>query len=535
MKKYMILVAVLVAVAFALPAFAQSGLTDERIGANAQIKMSKIKPVQFSSAPSAATWFNATLKTLAKGDFYLNTTSNTFHYYNGSAWTLIGGGSAGVVIIAYAGEPNAAQYLAASGKALAVNDLVFDTTAKVLKQCTNLTGPVYRPAIYSAAAATVNLYSAETNAGTGIGFSLDAESMAATDTADYLLQLKSGGVAQLGVFNNGDALKLTDQALTIKASKTNAGSDTAIILDNVNALAAPDSLVSIRNAGTIVLEIDPASKIWGMVATNTLTLLNTFAGTGAAGEIGIMLRNDGSAALAADDILVSFVNEATTVGGLYADGRLALGLGAVTTPSFTFGGDLDTGIYSPGAEQVSVTVTGAQVMNFTAATVTIPTGVDLAIAAGGDLTIADPPTAGADATNKTYVDNALLFGTQLTAAGGVEVNLGLIAITPLYTCPAARTCVIEKVVFRSASASVDQAADATYDIGWQAVASGVVASVALVNPTATTTSWHPVVVGVHTAAEQTVGAAAEVLNFNVTAACTTDPTTIRVDVFGYSY
>ena len=539
MKKIMVLL-VLAAVCVCGTAWAQSGISDKQVSATAAILGSKIAYPTFAtvtdgSVPSAVTYQKATIKTLAVGDIIRKT--GTALYYvctstTGPEWKLISISSVGEPIVPYAGEPNAAQYLTASGKALAVGSLVLDTTAKVLKQCTNTTGPVYKPVIYSASGTGLNLKSNENNTGTGIAFVLDNDN--ALDDADIMLQLQEATAAFLNIYSNGNITNLKDGTWTITSSKTNVGDDKGIILNNSVALTAPDALVSIQNAGTPVLEFAPNGTTWGMVTTNSLSFVNQFTGTGAAGEIGLMIRNDGVVALAADDILVNYVNEAATVSNLYADGRLALSLGAVTTPSLTFLGDLNTGIYSPGAEQVSVAVTGTSVLNFTAATATIPTGVDLAIAAGGDLTIADAPVAGTDAVNKTYVDNALLFGTQLTAAGGVSVTLNAIAVTPLYTCPAGRKCVIEKVVIRSASVNVNQLADATYNIGWDLVASGVVASVALVNPTVTTTSWHPVVVGVGSVAEQTMGLAAEVLNFNVTAACT-DPTTIRVDVFGYSY
>ncbi len=528
MKKYMFLVAVLVAVAFALPAFAQSGLTDERIGANAQIKMSKIKPVQFSSAPSAATWFNATLKALAKGDFYLNTTSNTFHYYNGSAWTLIGGGSAGAVIIAYAGEPSAAQYLAASGKALAVNDLVFDTTAKVLKQCTSLTGPVYKPAIYSASGTGVKLSSNENNTGTGVAFILDNDN--ALEDADIFLQLQEATAAFFSIYANGDVVAAAGQ-MSMGPGSCTAGDVTYSFAES----GRTDNGIS-NTTGSDNLQICVAGSAEfaiGAAATTVAHPLQGPTGAATAGNVSYSFsshNNTGMYCTGADAIGFAAAGaNVATFGGtvLTAAVPVAVPVGAVNADGLYFTGDVDTGLWSAGVASLNIGVAGTNIAAFTANTMTIPTGQVLAHT--------DAPAAGTTVANKAYVDNALLFGTQLTAAGGVLVNLGAIAVTPLYTCPAGRTCIIEKVVFRSASASVDQAADATYNIGWQAVASGVVASVALVNPTATTTAWHPVVVGVHSVAEQTVGAATEVLNFNVTAACTTSPTTIRVDVFGYSY
>jgi hypothetical protein len=389
---------------------AQSGIRDQQVSAEAAIKMSKVKPVQFSSAPSAATWFNATLKALAKGDFYLNTTSNTFHYYNGSAWMLVVGGSGAAIYAGadatWATDPTYATYLAGMGRVPVVNDLVFGTTSKSFKRIVSIgAGPGYVIAYGNPS------FDKGTSAAPGLTFVGDTDTGVSAETVNTLI-LSAGGAA--------NTLTLSTTALT----------------------------------STVPL-VFPAGAAW------------------------------------------------------------------------SFAGDADSGVTWTGGNSYGFYSNAAAVMNITAATVTIPTGVVLAHT--------DAPAADTTVANKAYVDNALLFGTKLTPAAGVQVNLGAIAVTPLYTCPAGRTCSIEKIVFRSASASVDQAADATYNIGWQAVASGVVASVALVNPTATTTSWHPVVVGVGSAAEQTLGAATEVLNFNVTAACTTSPTTIRVDVFGYSY
>lgn len=416
--------------------------------------------------------------------------------------------------------PTAATYFNNTKRALKIGDIIRKTGTAEYFKCTSLSGPAWKPLAGATSDGTAALpaYSFASDPNTGM----------------YWI-----GADNLGVSTNG-VLRLDVSTTYVSSSLPVAHAIGTSAAPSLTFTGDVDTGISAQVANTLVLSAGGAA--------NTLTL-----GTGLltstellalpVGAVGAPSVYFGTATTGLYSAAATSVDVATT-GALrltVADAAVTstvpvvLPAGAVGAPALTWTGDLDTGAYYVGANAFSLVSNGAAVANITAATLTIPTGVDLAIAAGGDLTIADAPTAGTDATNKTYVDNALLFGTQLTIPAGVQVNLGAIAVTALYTCPAGRTCVIEKVVFRSASQNVNQAAVATYNIGWQAVASGVVASVALVNPTATTTSWHPVVVGVGSAAEQTVGAAAEVLNFNVTAACTTNPTTIRVDVFGYSY
>ncbi len=110
-----------------------------------------------------------------------------------------------------------------------------------------------------------------------------------------------------------------------------------------------------------------------------------------------------------------------------------------------------------------------------------------------------------------------------------SVNVGAIAVTALYTVPAGKTAIITRVVIRSASGTFDQVADPILNIGWQAVASNVVASATYTTPANTTSYIQPAVI-----AAATIGAAAEVLNFNVTTAATAS-TTATVDVFGYLF
>jgi hypothetical protein len=65
------------------------------------------------------------------------------------------------------------------------------------------------------------------------------------------------------------------------------------------------------------------------------------------------------------------VHDGTTAGGIPVmredASNSALGLGSAGTPSIKFTGDLDTGIYSPGANQVAVATNGTERLRITAA------------------------------------------------------------------------------------------------------------------------------------------------------------------------
>lgn len=113
----------------------------------------------------------------------------------------------------------------------------------------------------------------------------------------------------------------------------------------------------------------------------------------------------------------------------------------------------------------------------------------------------------------------------------VSVNVGSATAQTLYTVPAGRSCVITKIVMRSAAASLNQATDPVFSIGWNATDhNDVVASATYTYPAATTT--YKVLSPI--ANEAAIGAAAAVLKANVTTAATAS-TAVQFDVFGYLF
>ena len=91
----------------------------------------------------------------------------------------------------------------------------------------------------------------------------------------------------------------------------------------------------------------------GKLAENAVTSAKIAAGTIVDGDI------NASAAIAGTKIDPDFGSQTVETAGVFsADG------GAETTPSITFTGDLDTGIYSPGADQLALASNGVQRANF---------------------------------------------------------------------------------------------------------------------------------------------------------------------------
>ena len=299
-----------------------------------------------------------------------------------------------------------------------------------------------------------------------------------------------------------------------------------------------------------------------------------------------ILMGAGILALATVLIGVGVANATLTLGttSVTSDGNVTINgvttsvyaVGAATTTgTITIGGAAQTGALTVGASTKTNTINIGSAITEAGLTQTINIGNGVAAATGvtainigngataGDTTVSilGANTTGTEVLNlgtgtgvKTIHigDNATPANTitiggaaSTTTVGGTfvvttptrmeyrisstSVDVGAVAVTPLYTVPAGKTAVITRVVIRSASASFNQATDPIFNIGWQAVASNVVASATYTTPASTTSYIQPAII-----ADATMGAAAEVLNFNVTGAATAS-TTATVDVFGYLF
>jgi len=181
---------------------------------------------------------------------------------------------------------------------------------------------------------------------------------------------------------------------------------------------------------------------------------------------------------------------------------------------------------------------GTQTINLMTGTggtkaINIGTGnVTNTIKIGDDATPANAITIGGAASTTTVGGTfAVTTPTRLEyRLSSTSVNVGAAATTTLYTVPAAKTAIITRVVIRSASASFDQGTDPIFAIQWTGAANSVVTSATYTTPTATTTYMLPAII-----AAPTMGAANNTLDFVVSVAATTNPTTATVDVFGYLF
>lgn len=151
----------------------------------------------------------------------------------------------------------------------------------------------------------------------------------------------------------------------------------------------------------------------------TQTAADTFAGrtiTGTANEI-TATNGDGVAGNPTLSLPAALTFTGKTItGGTYAgptvSGVLTMPLGAVGAPSFTFSGDTNTGIYSPGADQVAVTTGGTQ---------------RVIVDASGNIGIGGSPTYRLDVTATT---TAAIRVKETTVSGFIvsQDNAGVVSL-----------------------------------------------------------------------------------------------------------
>jgi len=120
--------------------------------------------------------------------------------------------------------------------------------------------------------------------------------------------------------------------------------------------------------------------------------------------------------------------------------------------------------------------------------------------------------------------------SYIALLGSVEVDVQTTSDTLLYTVPAGYSCVITKIVIRSANKSLDQDTDATSNIGF-AAATDVVASGDISKVLTATTSWAELTIGT----APVIGTTTQALNWHTTTGCTTADSTLQCEVFGYLY
>ena len=170
-----------------------------------------------------------------------------------------------------------------------------------------------------------------------------------------------------------------------------------------------DNTINLPNvSGTVVTTGDTGSVTGTMIASGTVTSTNIVDGTivdadiNASAEIAVSKLADGSARqLLQTDAAgtgVEWTSNVDVPGTLDVtstatfDGIISSSAGAAATPSITFTGDLNTGIYSPGADQVAISTngTGRLFIDSNGRITNVGTGLQINYGGYSDVTFTDP-------------------------------------------------------------------------------------------------------------------------------------------------
>jgi hypothetical protein len=179
--------------------------------------------------------------------------------------------------------------------------------------------------------------------GTGITISNGSGAITVTNSApDQVVALTGGGTTTIGGSYPSFSISSADQYVGTVTSVGGTGT--------VNGLTLTGSITtsgSLTLGGTLSVDLATAT------VTGTLPVAN--GGTGAT-------TSTGSVAV----VLSTSPTLVTPVLGAASATSIANGLGAVGTPSYTFTGDLNTGMWSPAADTLAFSTNGAEVGRFTA-------------------------------------------------------------------------------------------------------------------------------------------------------------------------
>ena len=165
-----------------------------------------------------------------------------------------------------------------------------------------------------------------------------------TTSGVYVLKVWDGSAwrSESGTFVDvsGDtmtgALTMANQE-AVRFSETTANGSNYIALQATAALASNKTITLPDTTGTVVTTGDTGTVTSTMIANDTILNADVNA----------------SAAIAGSKISPDFGSQTVVTTGIFSHA-----LGGAATPSITFTGDTNTGIYSPGADQLAVSTGG---------------------------------------------------------------------------------------------------------------------------------------------------------------------------------
>jgi hypothetical protein len=181
--------------------------------------------------------------------------------------------------------------------------------------------------------------------------------------------IKDGTIVNADI-NASAAIVDTKLATIATAGKVSNSATTAASANTTNAIVARDASGNF-SAGTITANLTGTASA---IADNTVTSAKIVDGTIVNADV------NASAAIAGTKISPDFGSQTIATTGVFSHA-----LGAAATPSVTFTGDLNTGIYSPGADQVAISTNGTGRLFVDASgqiLVGAPTSVNVGAAAG---------------------------------------------------------------------------------------------------------------------------------------------------------
>lgn len=181
----------------------------------------------------------------------------------------------------------------------------------------------------------------------------------ATATTTPALTVRAATTSVDGIVQLSDSTSTTSSILAATPTAVKSAYDLAAL-----ALPAAGGTVTgellIGSAGTLVFEGSTSDgnettlAVADPTADRTITLPNQTGTVLVSGNASIVNADvNASAAIAGTKVSPDFGSQTVVTTGVFSHA-----LGAAGTPSITFTGDLNTGIYSPGADQVAVATNG---------------------------------------------------------------------------------------------------------------------------------------------------------------------------------